>query len=80
MRTDRTLIEILNIRRKRKMTAANALKYYEAKSTAKQRRSLGQRFMKYMNDNALYFASVNAVTGGSLYSFSKYILPALQEK
>ena len=62
------------------MTAANALKYYETRSTAKQNRSFGQRFMKYMNDNALYFASANAVISGNIYSFSKYILPALQEK
>ena len=32
------------------MTAANALKYYEMRSTAKQTRSLGQRFMDYLND------------------------------
>ena len=61
------------------MTAASALKYYEAKSTAKQPRSLGQRVVKYLNDNVLYFASANAIMSGSVYSFTKYVLPALQE-
>ena len=42
------------------MTAANALKYYEMRSTAKQTRSLGQRFMDYLNDNVVYFASARA--------------------
>ena len=32
------------------MTAASALKYYEMRSTAKQTRSLGQRFMDYLNE------------------------------
>ena len=61
------------------MTAASALKYYEVKSTAKQPRSLWQRFVKYLNDNVLYFASANAIMSGSVYSFTKYVLPALQE-
>ena len=62
------------------MTAASALKYYEAKSMAKQPRNLGgQRFMKYLNDNVIYFASANAIMSGSVYSFTKYVLPALQE-
>ena len=50
------------------MTAASALKYYEAKSMAKQ-----------LNDNVIYFASANAIMSGSVYSFTKYVLPALQE-
>ena len=62
-----------------KMTAASALKYYEAKSMAKQPRGLGQRFMKYLNDNAIYFGSASAIMSGSVYSFTKYVLPALQE-
>ena len=61
------------------MTAASALKYYEAKNKVKQPRSLGQRFMQYLNDNALYFASANAIMSGSVYSFTKYVLPALKE-
>ena len=61
------------------MTAASALKYYEAKSTVKESGSLGQRFMKYLNDNAIYFGSANAMMSGSLYSFTKYVLPALQQ-
>ena len=58
------------------MTAANALKYYEMRSTAKQTRSLGQRFMEYLNDNVV--ASANAMMSGSVYGFTKYVLPALQ--
>ena len=46
---------------------------------AKQPRNLGQRFMKYLNDNVIYFASANAIMNGSVYSFTKYVLPALQE-
>lgn len=46
---------------------------------AKQPRNLGQRFMKYLNDNVIYFASANAIMSGSVYSFTKYVLPALQE-
>ena len=57
------------------MTAASALKYYEMRSTAKQTRSLGQRFMDYLNDNVVYFASAMS---GSVYGFTKYVLPALQ--
>lgn len=61
------------------MTAASALKYYEAKRPAKQHQNLGQRFMKYVNDNVIYFASANAILSGSVYPFTKYVLPALQE-
>lgn len=61
------------------MTATSALKYYETKSTARQPRNLGQRFMKYVNENAIYFGAANAIMSGSLYSFTKYVLPALQE-
>ena len=61
------------------MTAASALKYYEVKSTAKQSGSLGQRFMKYLNDNVIYFASAAAIMSGSTYYFTKYVLPAQQE-
>lgn len=61
------------------MTAANALQYYETKSSAKQPRNLRQKFMHYLNDNIIYFASSNAIMSGSLYSFTKYVLPALQE-
>ena len=46
---------------------------------AKQPRGLGQRFMKYLNDNAIYFGSASAIMSGSVYSFTKYVLPALQE-
>ncbi len=70
---------ILRFKEENKMTAASALKYYEAKSTAKQSGSLGQRFMKYLNDNVIYFASAAAIMSGSTYSFTKYVLPALQE-
>ena len=49
------------------------------RSTAKQTRSLGQRFMEYLNDNVVYFASANAIMSGSVYAFTKYVLPALQE-
>ncbi|MBQ8053868.1 MAG: hypothetical protein IJ198_08730 [Lachnospiraceae bacterium] len=61
------------------MTAASALKYYEAEKTAKKPQNLGQRFMQYLNDNIIYFASANAIMSGSLYSFTKYVLPALKE-
>ena len=79
MKTSRILIEILNDKEENKMTAASALKYYEMRSTAKQTRSLGQRFMDYLNDNVVYFASANAMMSGSVYGFTKYVLPALQE-
>ncbi len=78
MKTSRILIEILNDKEENKMTAASALKYYEMRSTAKQTRSLGQRFMDYLNDNVVYFASANAMMSGSVYGFTKYVLPALQ--
>ena len=70
---------ILKYKEENKMTAASALKYYEAKSTVKESGSLGQRFMKYLNDNVIYFASAAAIMSGSTYSFSKSDLPALQE-
>lgn len=79
MRKGRALKEILKHKEVNKMTAASALKYYEAKSMARQPRNLGQRFMKYLNDNAIYFGSASAMMSGSLYSFTKYVLPALQE-
>ena len=79
MRKGRILKEIPKHKEVNKMTAASALKYYEAKSMAKQPRGLGQRFMKYLNDNAIYFGSASAMMSGSLYSFTKYVLPALQE-
>ena len=79
MRKGRILKEIPKHKEVNKMTAASALKYYEAKSMEKQPRSLGQRFMKYLNDNAIYFGSASAMMSGSLYSFTKYVLPALQE-
>ena len=46
------------------MTAANALQYYETKSSAKQPRNLRQKFMHYLNDNIIYFASANAIMSG----------------
>lgn len=70
----------LKFKEENKMTAASALKYYEAKNTTKQTGSLGQRFMKYVNDNVIYFASAASIMDGSVYSFTKYVLPALQEK
>ena len=61
------------------MTTASALKYYETRNTAKRSQSLGQRFLNYLNDNALYFAAASAMMSGSMYSFTKYVLPAMQK-
>ena len=66
------------------MTSAHALHSYYGTNRKElveghtdARKTLKEKLLEYMNENAVYFAGAAAVMSGSQYAFFRYVYPTL---